>query len=647
MAKLKAKHLFELIYPSDPVLSPDASHVALVQTVVETREDKPPRYRSAIYSYPVAGGEPRQLTRGPLADTQPRFSPDGSKLAYLSRRSEEGKPQLYLLDFAGGEPEALTDLPAGVSEVCWHPSGERIAFVSRGDYQPPKDDERVMRVIERQWFRADGQGFRAEVPAQVYGLELSSREPRQLTELEHDPSGLAFAPDGRTLYFAAAPSEAEEERWRAQLYALRLKSGKLKALLEAPMPASALSPSPDGEQLAFFAPRDPENVSSGPGLWLLSAEGGKPTPVPGNWDTTPSVGGDSRYGSYPNRAAWSASGQALVLNVNREGRSGLALLEPSGELTPIVGGERAVTGFDYRAGVAAFTAETPSRPGELFVFAGGEERRLSALNDALAERFAFREASPAQTLETDDGARLAYWTLPPQKPRRDKALVVEVHGGPHTNYGYGFSFEFQLLAAAGYTVVYGNPRGSSSYGSDFAGALLGRYGTVDADDVLAITEHALERHADPDAPVHLTGGSYGGFMTNWLVGHSDRFRSAVTQRSICNWLSFYGTSDIGPRFSELEQGGTPWADLEKLWEQSPIRYVERVTTPLLILHAEADYRCPIEQAEQLFTALKRLGKAPTKLVRFPGEGHELSRSGRPDRRVARLEMILSWFEGHA
>ncbi len=236
--------------------------------------------------------------------------------------------------------------------------------------------------------------------------------------------------------------------------------------------------------------------------------------------------------------------------------------------------------------------------------------------------------------------------MEPHKARKDRALVLQVHGGPHTNYGYGFYLEFQLLAAQGYTVVYGNPRGSTSYGADFTTTMQGRYGTVDADDVLAIADAARGAHTDPKAPTHLTGGSYGGFMTNWLVSQTDLFRSAVTQRSICNWLSFYGTSDIGYNFATVEVGGNPWDDLGKLWQQSPLKHVANVTTPLLIIHAEDDHRCPVEQAEQFFVALKRLGKE-TQLLRFPDEGHELSRSGRPDRRVERLDAIIDWFEAHS
>ena len=201
-----------------------------------------------------------------------------------------------------------------------------------------------------------------------------------------------------------------------------------------------------------------------------------------------------------------------------------------------------------------------------------------------------------------------------------------------------------MQAAAGYTVVYGNPRSSSSYGTDFALAALGRYGTVDADDVMAIAKHALKNHSSTKAPMHLTGGSYGGFMTNWLVGQNNFFASAVSQRSISNWLSFYGSSDIGYRFAATEVDGNPWDDTDKLWQQSPMKYVKKVKTPILLIHSEEDHRCPIEQAEQFYIAIKILNKADTKFIRYPNESHELSRSGRPDRRIHRLEATLGWFE---
>ncbi len=648
MAKLKAEHLCDLTYLSEPVLSPDGTRAAAVHTVIlPGSEGKPPRYQGNLFLYDLSSGLSRQLSYSSHGDTHPRFSPDGTRLAFLARKSEEAKPQLHLLDFRGGEARQVTREKAGVSAFEWHPKGDRIAYLSRGDWEKKDDKRTVERVITRSWYLSDAGGFRPEVPLQIYLYDLGKDESERLTKLEHDPSGLAFSPDGRTLYFVASSSEDDESAWKSDLYALKLKSGRLKKLLPEPLPLSDPSVSPDGTQLAFFAPQDPDDFATPTSLWLVPSRGGEPERLTEDLETAPSVGGDSRYGTYPNRALWTAS-NGLIVNANREGGSALCRIEPtSGEVTPLMGGDRVVTSFDYAQGVAIFTAETPETPGELFVWQDGEERRLSHLNDKFVKRHGLVPASEPVTFETEDGAPLTYWTLAPAKPRKDRAIVVQVHGGPHTNFGYGFYFEFQLLTASGYSVAYGNPRGSSSFGGDFATIILGRYGTLDADDVLALTEHALEHHSDKNAPVHLTGGSYGGFMTNWLVGHTERFRSAVTQRSICNWLSFYGTSDIGERFTEREQGGNPWDDFETLWNQSPLKYAANVTTPLLILHAEADYRCPVEQAEQFFAALKRLGQAPTRFIRFPEENHELSRSGRPDRRVARLEAILGWFEEHA
>ncbi len=645
MAKLKPKHLFELVFVADPALSPDGTRAAAVHTkIVQPDEDEPPRYRSNIYLYDLETGQETQFTRSEFLDTHPRFSPDGERLAFLSKREEEGKAQLYVMNIAGGEPEQLTQLESGVSSFAWHPKGSSLAFVSRGDWVDTVAKNKTARTIDRLHYKMNGVGFRPTEPAQVYLYNLKKGETDKLTSLRSDPSGLAFSRDGKTLYFAASASVEDGDEWRSDLYALTLKSGKLKKLLPAPGNIAAPSPSPDGRHVAFFAPTDWDVFASANVAWLVDAKGGEPERL-GDMETPPSVGGDSRYGSYPNTVKWLEPTQ-LLLNVNRAGRSGLASLDlKTRDLTPLVEGDRAVTSFDAANGTILFTAETPQQPGELFVWRDGEKRKLSAANNAFMKRFKLATAGEPVLLETSVDTSLSYWTLSPTKPRKDGATVLQVHGGPHTNYGYGFYLEFQILAAAGYRVIYGNPRGSSGYGSDYATTLLTRYGTVDADDVLAMARHATADR--PDAPVHLTGGSYGGFMTNWLVAHTDMFRSAVTQRSISNWLSFYGTADIGYRFTEIEQGGNPWEDTTALWEQSPIKYVANVTTPLLILHAEEDHRCPVEQAEQLYVALKRIGKAPTRFIRFPGESHELSRSGRPDRRVERLEAILAWFKEHA
>ncbi len=647
MAKLKAKHLLDLVFVSDAQLSPDAKQVVGVETTIQQPDDKekPPEYKSQLVLYSV-GEKPRRLTYNG-SNTQPRFSPDGTRLAFVSKRGDEDKPQLYVIPLDGGEAQVLTELKAGVGEIAWHPSGEKVAFVSQGDFEDEGAKKGEARVIEQLFYKGDGVGFRSAEPAQVYLFDLETQQADKLTKLKSSPGSLAFSPDGEQLYFVAAKDPDAVDAWESNVWVCDV-TGKGKAQRLAPNLTSiaSVTPSPDGTQLALLAATDQSNFASPVGLWLAPADGGDATLLTGELETLPGVLGDSQFGSYPNAPAW-ADDKSIFVNANQEGRSGVLRVTLDGKLRAVQKGDRAVTGFHYQDGRFAFTAETPDRPGEVFFRdARGKETQLSSANTAFAETYKLAGAGSQGRAKAKGGPKLAYWTLSPHKSRKDKALVLQVHGGPHTNYGYGFFFEFQLLAAQGYTVVYGNPRGSSSYGADFATTMQGRYGTVDADDVMAIAAAARAEHTDPNAPIHLTGGSYGGFMTNWLVTQTELFRSAVTQRSICNWVSFYGTSDIGYNFAAQEVGGNPWADLDKLWEQSPLKHVTKVETPLLILHADEDHRCPVEQAEQFFVALKRLGRE-TQFVRFPDEGHELSRSGRPDRRVARLGAISDWFEAHA
>ncbi len=657
--KIKAESLLELTFISDPQLSPDGSRAAAVHTVIEQSEDKdkPPHYVSHIFLYdtstnPTETSRAMQLTRTGSANTHPRFSPDGSRLAFLSQRGEDDKAQLYVMPLSGGEAERLSEFKAGVSEFVWHPSGASVGLVSRGDWEDEIEKKGQPLIVEQLTYKRDGAGFLSLEPAQIYLYTFEKGKSKKLSKLKSSPSSLTFSSDGETLLFSAAKNPGEVDAWKSSLWALPTEGGKAKRLTEGMSMAFLPSPSPDGAHIAFFSPTDQEVFASPTGLWLVSSGGGDARLLTGELEALYDAGGDSHYGAYPNTPIWSEDSKTLFFNANIEGRSGLAKVDlETQKIRQLQKGERVVRGLGGAGGRFIFTAETPSEPGELFYRDGrGKETKLSSLNATFLEKYRVAEVSKAQKAKAKGGPRVSYWVMQPEKPRKDNALVLQVHGGPHSNYGYGFYLEFQLLASAGYTVVYGNPRGSSSYGADFTSAMLGGYGTVDADDVLAIARAAkknhVKNHSDKDAPMHLTGGSYGGFMTNWLVGHTDEFQSAVTQRSICNWLSFYGTSDIGYKFNEIQVAGNPWEHTDKLWEQSPLRYVAKVNTPLLILHAEEDHRCPVEQAEQLYVALKKLGKE-TKFVRFPGEGHELSRAGRPDRRVARLGAIVGWFEDHA
>jgi dipeptidyl aminopeptidase/acylaminoacyl peptidase len=643
----------ELRVISDLAVALDGSSVVAAVTHVEPGD--PPRYVSRLHRFDARSGEATALTWGDGKDARPAFSPDGRTLAFLSDRGRDrgrdlgGRAQLHLLPLAGGEARSVTAFAAGVSEVAWHPSGDWCAVVSRGEADP--DLGGLGRVLSLPYYKQDGVGFRSTRPAQAWKVTLDG-EATQLTDLPTSVGDLTFAPDG-SLWFVAARTVADEGYYYRDVWRLDEPGGAPRALVAQPNPLIAGQPSvaPDGRTAAFLAPCDPARISSPTGLWLVDAAGGVPRLLTGDLDCVPLVGGDARAGRYPFTPAWQDDSTVLVL-ANRRGSACVARIDvATGARIDLQEPGRAVTGFVAAGGGAggatvAFTAETSDRPGELFVRrADGGETRLSRINDDWVERHRPVAADPEVVIATADGeAEVAYWTLSPREPRADRALVLQIHGGPRTTYGHGFSFEMQWMAARGYTVVFGNPRGGAGYGYAFSESIAGRIGSIDADDVLAIAEHARAHHPDPTAPMHVTGGSYGGFMTNWLVGHTDAFASAVTQRSITNWLSFYGTSDVGFSWLHIETGGNPWEHTEALWDKSPMKYVAHVTTPILIVHSEQDHRCPVEQAEQWFVALSVLGRAPVEFLRFPDEGHDLSRSGRPDRRIQRLEAIVGWFE---
>ena len=655
--QLETEDLFDMRFVSDPRVSPSGDRVAAVVTsIVSGEDDVPPRYRSRIHVFDVESGSAggsldhdTQFTRSEYSDSAPRFSPDGRYLAFLSVREEKKPAQLYLIPLAGGEARPLTAHEAGVDEFAWHPDGERIFYTSRGEEKDDREEKGHPLRVKRMRYRGDGQGVYPGTKPDIYAVGLTG-ESRLVRAYDESPGMLVFSADGSSLFLARPANERDEADFRADVVALDLASGAETVLAHGMRGINGLAPSPDGRYLAVMAAHR-DDMASHTGVFLVDLEGrGEPVLISGDLDVSPVESGDSRHGSQPNRPVWTVDGSgdpALIVNAHTGGLTGLGILSLAGELDRFrADGNRATTAFSAVVpGPIAFVAETPTSPCELWVrHTSGEETRLTSLNVEWSSRL--RLATPEGPFEANDhGVR--YWVMPSPEPRPDGAVVLEVHGGPHTAYGNGFMFEFQLLASRGYTVVYGNPRGSSGWGHDFAANVLGDYGGDDAADVMDILDAALGRLGRQDRPVHLTGGSYGGFMTNWLLGVTDRFRSAVSQRSISNWTSMYGTSDIGPRFVEHEIGGAPWADLDTLWRQSPIRNAAQVSTPLLLIHSEQDWRCPIEQAEQFFSAIKRLGGSEVELLRFPGEGHELSRSGRPDRRVMRLDAIVGWFEDHA
>jgi dipeptidyl aminopeptidase/acylaminoacyl peptidase len=639
--------LTRIRFVSDARVSPDGRAVAFVVTTLSEERDE---YLSQIWLVDTAGGEPRRFTAGPRRDTAPRWSPDGARLAFVSEREEKKKGQLYVMPVAGGEPTRLTDLRHGVSALEWSPDGTRLAFVSRvGGWVEPESEEekrksRPPRVITTLKYRFNGEGFTYDRRPQIFTVAADGGEPRQVTEGDYDHADPTWSPDGRALAFTAARHDERDHDDATDIWLVPAEGGTPRRLTDTRGPAGHPAFSPAGDMVAYLGRASRNAFGRNIRLFTVAVSGGAPRCLTEDFDRS--------CGPLGVPPLWSADGRALTLAAEDQGALGLFRLEVGGgPPRSLVGGERVIGSHSASrdGSVLAFTASDPGAPSALFVCAadGGGERQLTDFNRewtrevtlARPERFRFERA----------GFTVDAWIMKPHglEPGRRYPLLLNVHGGPHAQYGYPFFDEFQVQAGAGYGVLYANPRGSQGYGEAFTAAVVGDWGGGDAADVQAALDEALRRFdwIDPER-LGLLGGSYGGFMTSWIVGHSKRFRAACSERAVNVQTSMFGTSDIGFVFNQVELGGIlPWEDMAKYLERSPLTYAKDITTPLLILHSEDDLRCPIEQAEQLFVALKTLRREVV-FVRFPDENHELTRSGKPRHRLERFRILLEWFAKH-
>ncbi len=619
---------------SEPSLSPDGRLVALSVHRALLEKDE---YEGNLWLVPVQGGAPRQLTTAGK-DGGPKFSPDGTRIAFTSKRDlgkEEKGNSLYVIPVDGGEARLLLRRKEGIDGIAWSPDGGRILFLSNVGA-----DEEDVRTIRRSNFWFNEKGYIYGLRKHLFVLDLATGDAKQLTQGEFDVAKAAWSHDGKRIVYLAGTDDLRP--YLADLFVLDPASGASTQLTDHRMEIASAAWSPDDRRIQFTGDDLPRGFASHEHLWWVDAKGGKPERIDAldrNLDN--SLNCDVRMGGMNVEPKW--AGDRIVFAV-AEGPSVHLYAMNAADRKPqlLIGGERAIEAFQVHGETVVFTAMEKSRPPELYVF-DGQVRALTAFQakareelDLLTpERFSF----PAS-----DGATVEGFLWKPRKERK-VPLILYVHGGPKTAFGHSFMHEFQVFAAKGYAVLAVNPRGSDGYTEAFAD-IRKHYGERDYQDLMEAVDHALAHHPSLDAArLAVAGGSYGGFMTNWVIGQTTRFRAAVTDRSIANWWTFWATSDIGPHFTKDQVGVDPWEDEEITMAKSPIRYVNKVTTPLLIVHSFEDLRCWHVEAIQMFTALKHQGKE-AEMVLFPKENHDLSRGGKPKHRVARLKAYLRWFDTH-
>jgi dipeptidyl aminopeptidase/acylaminoacyl peptidase len=666
--------LFRFTPVSDPQLSPDGQSALYVVTTFDLEINKK---RTALWLVPTGGGAPRRLTNPTKgSDHSPRWSPCGKKIAFLSDRNE--KPQLWVIDPQGGEARCVETAQRVGSAPVWSPNGSSIAFTAsifakgedwapypgapEGDRQraaevaahQPGDEKKNgkepngIKVITRLKFRMDGVGYYGDKRSHLFVVPADGSGPaRQVSTGDYDHTSPAWTPSGAALYCAALRREDADQLNRSDIYRVDVASGEVTLVYENPGPVYDIQVAPDGGHLAFGGHENQHEGSTSSHLMLLplTRDGAQALSLTASLDRPLGAWAPSDLRSMSMAAGqWAADSQGVYCLVGDRGESNLWYAPAGGGApTQVTRGEgRTIYAFSLaQRGQILLQAGTSNAPDELYLLAGGEERRLTEQNPITQE---FDLVQPERfTYEGADGWPMDGWLIKPvgYEPGKRYPTVLSIHGGPHGGYGTGLQVFFQTLASAGFAVLYVNPRGSQTYGQAFAKAVVEDWGGADYQDIMKGVDAVVAMGiADPDR-LGVMGWSYGGYMTSWVVTQTDRFKAAITGAPVANRHNFVGTTDI-PWFMAWHGGGNPWKEegARKLLERSAITYADRVVTPTMVVCGEGDLRCPIEQAEQFYLALKRIGKAPAVHVRYPGEYHGFVK---PLHIQDRYERAIAWF----
>jgi len=661
-----AEDLYELQFVEDPQLSPDGKRIAFVKMSLDKLTNK---YKRSIWLTDLSTATPttRQFTFGSKPDTSPRWSPDGKTLAFVSARND--KPQIYLIDLTGGEARAITSMPNGATNPVWSSDGKRIAFNSRAnaeerkredsgkDDTPPsneleakhrteiKEDKEKKktdpRIITKLPYRT-GTEYLDDRYTHIYVMDVPQNgekvKPYRLTDGDYNFGEIAWTKKGDAI-ISTQSHDPDYSPWEhTALIRLSVAAKRKPYHYITARGHDYFNPkvSPNGKWIASLRVIDQGSFGHTAHLALMPSTGA------GAVDLTLSL--DRSVEAYQ----WSADSKWLYFQAGDQGDTGIYRIGVNGGIPEkVVGGHRVVLSFsvdDHRS--LAFVACTPECPVDLYLSKGKSEKRLTDFNKAL-----LTEREVAKTVEIHykarDGREIQGWYLKPIhfKKNRKYPMVVSMHGGPHVMWSPSTPsmwIEWQLHAARGYAVFYCNPRGADGYGDEFSTTIQNGWGEEPMHDILTGADRIVEMGFVDTKRMALTGGSYAGYMSAWIVGHDHRFACAWAQRGLYSLMSWYGTTDI-PQLVEREFELMPFDDVKKSWQHSPLAFVREIKTPLAIEHQDQDYRCPVSDAEQLYTSLKRLRKTVV-FYRYPREGHEMSRSGEPHHRVDRLNRMMAWFD---
>ena len=642
------RDLFDLSAASDPHISPDGRFVAYVRRSADIMTDKA---RSSIWLINVATGEQRPIAAGTGDHFNPRWSNDGRRLAYAST-AEGGAPQLFVRWMDTGQTVRVTGLPDSPQALAWSPDDRRIAYVmnvpdegTKLGAAPPKPEganwAKPLEIIDKVTYRADGQGYIKPGFDKIFVVDADGGAPRQLTFGAYHDGAPEWTKDSRAILFSALRTPDWETAGReSEIYRLDVDSGQVSPITSRKGPDAGPEVSPDGRMIAFVGFDDTPKAFEQSHIYVMPLIGGAPRLV------APSLDRDV------NQIEWAADGRSLIAGYEENGAFTVSRVGLDGSVRPITHDaaafsyDRPYAGGSFsvaKNGAVAFTVSPVDRPTDVAVSTGGAARQLTHLNEL---SLGGKRLATLQNLNVraPDGGNVPSWLLLPPTYQAGQRVptILEIHGGPYSSYGPHFATDYQLYAAAGYAVLFTNPRGSTGYGQAFADGIDKTYPDSDFTDLMAAVDAAVANGvADPNN-LFVTGGSGGGILTAWIVGKTDRFKAAAAQKPVINWTSMALTADGVPFFARYWMGSMPWQNYQSYWARSPLSLVANVKTPTLVVVGSEDYRTPDSEAEQFYAALKLKG-VPTTFVKVPEASHG-GIASRPSQSAAKAAAIIAWFD---